>query len=204
MTKSSLKSFFDLVHYTDEDGYEHLLPMDFVGEAVKVIDHAEHGLHKGTVYTAWGLKEHVAVDGTYDVIFRTPAGSTAYIHLMNSYGWVEGGQCRLQIFETPTTATSDTAFTPINRNRLSTESSGVEIETSGTVTIGTATQINEKVFGGGTDKKGDTGGAAAARRAEYVLDTSTTYVVRALNKSTDSSTVSLWLLWSEEEEGIET
>jgi len=204
MTKTYLKSIHDLIHYTDEDGHEHLLPTDFVGEAVKVINHADHMLHAGKVYAAWGLKNSVAVDGVYDMILRTPAAATAYVYLIHSYGWVEGGQCRLQIFEKPTTATSDTAFTPINRNRLSAGTSGVEVETSGTVTIGSATQINEKVFGGGTDKKGNTGGAAGAKRAEYILDTSTTYVVRGLNKSTDSSTVSIWLLWAEESEGIET
>ena len=204
MTESYLKSIHDLVQWTDQSGTIFAFPIDYVDRSIKVIDHSLSHIHEGKAFTAWGDKASVAVDGVYDIILRTPAAATAYVHLIHSYGWVEGGQCRLQIFEKPTTATSDTAFTPINRNRLSAETSGVEVETSGTVTVGSATQINEKVFGGGTDKKGDTGGAAGVKRAEYILDTSTTYVVRGLNKSTDSATVSLWLLWAEEAEGIET
>ena len=204
MTKTSLKSFYDLVHYTDEDGYEHLLPFGFVSESLKTIDHAGNAIHNGKAFAAWGLKEHVATDGSYDIVLRTPAGSTAYIHVLKAYSWVEGGQCRLQVYETPTTSTSDTSFTPINRNRLSTVEATVTVETSATVTLGAATQINEKVFGGGTDKKGDTGGGDGPGRAEYILDTSTVYIFRALNKSTDSATVSIWVLWGEEDKGIET
>jgi len=204
MTKSSLKSFYDLVHYTDEDGYEHFLPLDYVSGGVLSASHQENTLFKGQKFAAWGIQASTAIDGAYDIVLRTPAGATAYTHLMKIEGWVDGGQCRLQLLETPTTATSDTAFTPVNQNRLSTDTSGVEIETSATVTVGAAVQVDEKVFGGGTSKKGDLGAGAGPGVAQYILDTSTTYVIRALNKSADSSTVSIRLTWAEHSRGIET
>jgi len=204
MTKSDLKSFYDLVHYTDEDGYEHFLPSDYVSGGVIAASHQENALFIGEEFAAWGIQASIAIDAAYDIVLRTPAAATAYIHLMKIKGWVDGGQCRIQLFETPTTATSDTSFTPVNQNRLSTGVSGVEIETSATVTIGAATQVDEEVFGGGTDKKGDLGAGAGPGMAQYVLNTSTTYVIRALNKSADSSTVSVRLMWAEHGKGIET
>ncbi len=204
MTRTSLKSFFNLVHYTDEDGYEHLLPMDYVSDSLLVADHKGHALHKGQKFAAWGYFPSLTVDGIYDIVFRTPPSATAYVHLLQFDGWVDGGQCRLQIYETPTTATSDTAFIPINRNRLSSRTSGVEIETSGTVTIGGAVQIGQNIFGGGTTKHDDSGAGDRESRSELVLNTSTTYVMRAINKSEDSSTVSVFMLWAEEEKGLET
>jgi len=192
MTKTSLKSFYDLVHYTDEDGYEYFLPHDYVGEGIKTIDRQEHAIHKGQVFAAWGDKASVAVDGAYDIVIRTPAGSTAYTHILKEHAWANGNQCRLQIFETPTTATSDTSFTPINRNRLSTGVSAVGIETSATVTVGAATEITEHIYAGGTIED------------KIVLNTSTVYVFRAINKHTDSATMSMKIEWSEEDRGLET
>jgi len=204
MTKSNLKSIHDLVHYTDEDGYEHLLPFDYVSESLKTVSHTENMIHNGKLFVAWGQITNLAADGTYDIILRTPASTTAYVHILKLEGWTDGGQCRLQIYESPTTATSDTSFTPINRNRLSNGVSGVKIETSGTVTIGAATQINQKIFGGGTIGASDLGGDTGLARASYILDTSTTYVIRSVNKAVDSSTVSIFLLWSENGKGLES
>jgi len=192
------------VHYTDEDGYEHFLPSDRVSGGVLSASHQENTLFKGQKFAAWGVKASIAINAYYDIVLRTPAGSTAYVHLMKVRGWVDGGQCRIQLFETPTTATSDTAFTPVNQNRLSTDTSGVEIETSATVTVGAAVQVDEEIFGGGTSKKDDLGAGAGPGMAQYVLDTSTVYVIRALNKSADSSTVSIRLEWAEHGKGIET
>jgi len=204
MTQQGLVSVHNIVSYIDEDGKTHILPHDYVADAVKISSHAEAELHRGTIFTAWGTKDSVDVDDHYDLVFRTPASTV--IHLIQAYGWIDGAQGQLKVYECLATATATgTGFTPINRNRLSTGEAAAKVETSATATLYDALQINEKVFGGGTDKQGnDVGGGLGAPRSEYVLNTSTVYIIRMLNKSADSATVSTWLLWHEGDKGLES
>jgi len=204
MTQQGLVSVHNIVSYIDQDGKTHILPHDYVADAVKIASHSEASLHKGKVFTAWGTKDSVDVDDHYDLVLRTPASTV--IHLIQAYGWIDGAQGRLKLFECLATATATgTGFTPINRNRLSSGEAAAKVETSATATLYDALQINEKVFGGGTDKQGnDVGGGLGAPRSEYVLDTSTVYIIRMENKSADSATVSTWLLWQEGDKGLES
>lgn len=161
-------------------------------------------IHRGNMYHAFLGDETMADGDTHNFAFKTPASTSGYVHMTVDWAVKVGGH--IKILEAPTwTAQSGTAFTPINANRGSSNTSiltGNETTTTftaneiaydvTTILTTNATTIDEQYIFGGLI--GD--GSSKYAQNEYILKASTTYIIE-LTADGGSNAGSLRLSWYE-------
>ena len=148
-------------------------------------------LHEGRAYYAFYLQNSgapLADDASINIVFA--AGPGVYPHL--SIGSFCGGDCELFLYE-GASSTGGASFTPIARNRQSTNTSDVAMVTNPTVTATGVNLLTEFLPGGAKKKAGGGGGDSS----EYLLKPLTNYLVRLLNVSGSAQIAEITLEWYE-------
>ena len=163
-------------------------------------DHAY--IHDGIAFTVLGITGSIAAGATTKFRFTTPTvASGKYIHWRPAH--IDGISTGVtyELYESPTASAGSTA-TPINRNRLSSNTSAMQLFNSGaTVSGGTLIQI----IGGGTGSTGVTnaGGTGGAQN-ELVLAQNTEYAIVLTNRSGSTATLIVYeFFWYEETSGLD-
>lgn len=160
-------------------------------------DHAY--IHDGIAFTA--IINTGSISAAYDIAFKTPsAESGKFIHwrpigIDTSADYVD------IVLREGDTYSAGTSVTPINRNRLSTNTSKMQ----SFVYNATATPTGTIIQRGGIGTSGNAasqGGGGAAASQEIVLKQDTNYV---LTLTPDGATVvNVSLFWYEEEKGLDS
>ena len=150
------------------------------------IDFEHYEIHEGNSYTCYNDELTMQTTETINFAFKTPALTSAEIHMIVEYESLVGGT--LEILEAATwTAQSGTIYVPINRNRNSTNTS--TITGNETTTTFTANEVGYDVttilttnattiwFDRSVGANIKTPNPQREMR-EFILDAETTYVVR--------------------------
>lgn len=141
----------NLYGYTDEESTWSAIEIDHKTNSLVSITEEHHKIHEGTLYTAY-RNDTLATNDTIGIAWTTP--DTA---LEGHIRWSVdvGGECIVDIVESVTSYTGGTAFTPVNRNRRSVNTSGftVKIGSNGaladSLVLTGGTTINENKVGSG-------------------------------------------------------
>ena len=139
-------------------------------------------------YKAYPASAPLSSGASIDIMFACAAGITPHLN-------VEAmcmGDAELKIYENAT-STSGTSFTPINRNRNSTNVSQSAMVINPTVTA-TGTEIDYQIIAGGVGKKS---GGGESGSLEYVLKPLTNYLFRLTNVNGTNHAAFLALEWYE-------
>lgn len=149
--------------------------LDASTHAIEVIDYAHHEIHAGSHYKAgYGvINQSLVTDDTVTLLFVTP-NTTTWAH------WELTAQatgfCRIDVYTGTTTSADGTAVTIWNRNQNSTNTPGVVVKHTPTVTSDGTKMVTK--FIGGTGFKADVGGEARGD-SEFILKQNTKYLIRA-------------------------
>lgn len=163
----------------------------------KIVIDSDHAyIHKGYAYTA--IVDAGTISAAYDIAFTTPHADTGkFIHWRPSGIQTSANYVAYQLTEAET-FTGGTAVTPINRNRLSVKTSGMQAF----VKNATATPAGTIIQLGGVGTAGvpsTVGGGGAAASHEIILKQNTTYVMTLTPAG--ATAVTMELFWYEEDMG---
>lgn len=162
-----------------------------------VIDSDHAYIHKGIAFTA--IVNTGAISAAYDIAFKTPElDSGKYIHWRPAGIQTSANYVSYNLYEGDA-FTSGTAVIPINRNRLSTKTSGMQTFVKGATVSPAGTIIQAGGIGTSGNPASQAGGGSAASQ-ELVLKQDTSYVLTLVPGG--STTVILELFWYEEDKGI--
>ena len=162
-------------------------------------------LHDGDMYMAYNDELTMQTTETINFAFKTPASTTKEIHMIIDFSTLVGGT--LEVLEAATwTAQTGTAFVPINKNRLSSNTSEI-LGNETTTTFTTANEIAYDVTTVLTTNATTIEFVRAATAAnkeqapvraqrELILKSSTTYVIR-FTAVGNSNSGFLRLVWYE-------
>jgi hypothetical protein len=166
--------------------------VDAATHATNVVDYSHHEIHGGSAYVV--IYSALKADTeTAEVRFATP-NTTKWAHMVITVTGALAGTAEMWEGTTKTHA-SGNAITPFNRNRNSSNTSGLTVchTPSGSESAGaTLTQYFGASTAGG---RADTGGGASSR-AEFILKQNTAYLLRATSRA-DGNAVSIILDWYE-------
>ena len=148
-------------------------------------------LHEGVAYIAYHVHDggNVLANGaSMDLVFAAGPGVTPHL----GFSAFCGGDAEFFFYEA-TATTGGTAFTPVNRNRTSANTSNVAMVLNPTInTIGT--QLYKEFLPGGTKKRAGGGGGDSL---EFILAPLTNYLVRLTNLSGSAQIAEITLEWYE-------
>lgn len=148
-------------------------------------------LHEGRAFFAYYVENSgtpLADGASIDIVLAAGPGVSPHMTI----GSFCGGDSEFFLYE-GATSTGGTSFTPIARNRVSSNESNVAMVINPTIT-GTGTELFEEFLPGGTKKKAGGGGGDSL---EYVLAPLTNYLVRITNVSGSAQIAELILEWYE-------
>jgi hypothetical protein len=160
-------------------------------------DHAY--IHDGIAFTA--IIEVTDVASAYDIAFTTPSVSSGkFIHwrpigITSSANYVD-----IKLREGDTFS-AGSAVTPINRNRLATNTTNMQTMVTNATATPAGTVIQQTGIGTSGNPVAVSGGGAGAEQ-ELVLAQDTNYVITITPD--DTTTVVLSLFWYEENKGIDS
>lgn len=160
------------------------------GYALPVISLEHLRGHEGRLFVAsnlWDSTGKVASGAFADIAFTTNA--TNSVHAI--FDVQVGGDCEFYVYEAASIS-GGTSITPINRNRRSANTSSATVVHTPTVSA-TGNLIETAFAPGGTGHKA--GGGSGGFAAEFILQYSTTYLVRVKNVSGSAQIVqtNVWL-----------
>ena len=136
--------------------------------------------------------EAVASDASVDIYFENPSGSGRTIYII-AIEISTLAQAWADVYRGNTVSVSGTSITPVNLNFSSTISSIVNAEYGGTYTTGTL--VHNTVIGGGT--RVNAIGSLAEVGETVVIPPGNNLLVRATNKDTAASDISIRIVWWE-------
>ena len=166
--------------------------------ALKTMDNDHAYIHQGKYFTAITRNTLLAA-GVLKVQFKTPVAATGgIIHYRPALIVSSKDSLTIKFYEAAEGLAGGTAVTPVNRNRNSTEVSGVTVKT-GVTTTGNGTQISEAYIPGATGVGGTSSGNMLSASNEWVLKPNTEYLIEFTNSSSASNDVLAELQWYEEE-----
>mgnify|MGYP000047129486 CR=1 FL=1 len=155
----------DLAKFGGQD-YE----KDVLGGLLGVIEMAHYEIHKGKHYTATRGIVTLPAGGNLNIVIRVPAGVMGhFIFEMGAFDQWSGG-----LYEAPTVNAPGTALTVLNNKR---DEAAGDITAEYDATIGAVGTVLHPVLGGGTGVGGSNSSGAAGSRSEYILNSSTIYLV---------------------------
>jgi len=162
--------------------------------ALVTIDLVHHEVHEGEFYSVsykTADASPLADNATLCYVITTGA---KYVHFFGLGAC--GGDAEVEFTEAPT-ITGGTAMTPYNHQRYSTNTSTVTVVRDPTVNTAGTVLVNYLMPGGqGPRAVGGTG----VDRNEWILKTSTKYMLRITNRSGNTQPASLAMNWYEEED----
>jgi len=168
-----------------------------VTKGARFIDSDHAYIHEGYMFTAF-TKQEIASSGVYKITFETPASATGkYIHWRPEFVSTSGDSVDIKVYEGSSGDSGGSDFTPINRNRLSSETSLSTVTLGATVTTN-GTQIDQTFVGGGTGVGNTTQGSESGDKNEIMLKQGTLYTVEITNGSDSANNIFVKLLWYEE------
>lgn len=159
-------------------------------------DHAY--IHDGKAFTAFVNTGEILA--AYDVAFTTPSvASGKFIHWRPN-GLDTSADYVLVTLREGDSFSDGTAVTPINRNRLSSETTTMQAFVKGATATPTGTIIQQGGIGASGNPVSRSGGGSAADE-ELVLKQNTNYVFTL--EPAGATEVNLSLFWYEEDKGID-
>jgi hypothetical protein len=166
---------------------------DLVTHTMQVIDYAHHETHAGSAY----LVIYSVLAGDTDVIevrIQTP-NSTKWAHMLMSVDSSLAATAEI-IEGTTKTHVGGNALVGLNRNRNSTNTSGLTICHTPAGAADTGTPIITQYLGAATVAgKGNSGGNAGGRE-ELILDQNNDYLIRVTSRA-DANAMTITLDWYE-------
>ena len=167
-------------------------PMDTISEAVITVGSPHHETHEGDMYSAYATNTENS-NGVVQIGIK-PANSAKRVHLIIQ--WNATGEANLEILEAVTDMAAGGAFTPINRNRNSANTTSCQTclagSTSGTaITYTGGTSLWQEHKGSGRNN------AAVGRGAnEWLLKSNVDTVIEL---TSEAATNEMWLgvVWYE-------
>lgn len=160
-------------------------------------DHAY--IHDGKAFTA--IIETGSISAAYDIAFKTPSvASGKFIHWRPT-GVDTSADYVLFTLREGDTYSAGTAVTPINRNRLSSDTTNMQSFVKGATATPTGTIIQQAGIGAAGNPVSRSGGGSGADE-EIVLKQNEEYVLTLTPAG--ATTVTLSLFWYEEDAGIDS
>lgn len=167
---------------------------DHISGALVVISAEHHEIHEGETFLVSYKSADAAPIADNGAVLFVITTHSRYAHMTARAGC--GGDMEAELYEgTTVTAGTGTAMTAYNKNRASTEAATVGVRRGMTV-AGAGTLLENEFIAGGTGPLAV--GGASSTRAEWVLNTSTVYMVRITNRSGAVQPMSLAIEWYEE------
>jgi hypothetical protein len=178
--------------YLDNSGEPVLPKVDSSTNCLTILDYAHHEIHSGSHYFC-AYSALKANTETIEVRFATP-DTTTWAHMTIDVECALAGT--VEMWEATTkTHVALNAITPWNRNRNSTNSSGLTICHTPGGAEAAAAGLTEYV-GAASVSGRVAGGGEATSRAEFVLKQNTAYLLRATSRA-DGNALSIILDWYE-------
>jgi hypothetical protein len=166
--------------------------VDVTGSLV-TIDLVHHEIHEGETFSiSYKSPDGAAIADDGTIIFFLTTGLLEAHLIAEGAG---GGDAEIELGEGATIGAGGTAMTPVNRHRNMTTISTVAVRRDAAVT-GAGTIIENKFIPGGTG--GVSVGGIAGQREEWVLASSTIYMLRLTNRAGNAQPMSLEAIWYEE------
>lgn len=156
-------------------------------------------IHAGKGYK-WNVSKALTAEAVYIYEFTTPAAATAYIHWRPVFLGSSANAVTLTFIEGGT-YTGGSAMTNIyNKNRNSSNTSGVSIKEGLTESVA-GTQLDSLIAGSGSTSA-RTGGGAEGSEDEWVLKPATKYYLKLTVAAVTNTTIQLSAFWYEESTGV--
>jgi len=176
------------IRITDAEGND---VVEQFSDAVKVIDTEHAHIHNGNVYQLSGTITGLASTASAYILIDP----TTPIHWRYFKFTADGGPFDIEFFENPTTTADGADQTPINRNRLSANTSASNIYEGPTVTddgsrLDIATAIST---GTGVNAAGELEGVVA----EWIIDGDNTYLLKITNNDNGTLDFTYRFFWYE-------
>lgn len=170
---------------------------DFTGyTGVISSDHAY--IHKGIAFTA--VINAGSISAAYDIAFTTPTvASGKFIH-WRPIGVQTSADYVLATLREGDAYSAGTAVVPINRNRLSSDTTNMQTFVQNATVTPAGTIIQQAGIGAAGNPASRSGGGSGAEQ-ELVLKQNTDYVLTLVPDG--ATTVTLSLFWYEESMGID-
>jgi len=158
---------------------------------LNVVDVNHQRLHEGRAYGAYNIRTHanmLPAGESISIVLASAPGVSPHL----SIGQASSGDALFELYEN-TVSTGGTAFTPIARNRVSTNTSDVAMVLNPTITTAGTLLWTENIVGG-TGKKSSGG---SGETLEYFLKPLTNYMIRVTNVNSADHTAFIGLEWYE-------
>ena len=165
--------------------------------ALKTMDNDHAYIHQGKYFTAI-TKNTLQAAAVLKIQFKTPLVAAGYVHYRPALIVSSKDSLTVKFYEAAEGLAGGVAVTPVNRNRNSTEVSGVTLKV-GVTTTGNGTQISEAYIPGATGVGGTSSGNMLSASNEWVLKPNTEYLIELTNASAAANDVLAELQWYEEE-----
>jgi len=160
------------------------------------IEHAQ--IHAGNGYSLSGKVATLANTATMQILARTGA---IPVHWRAATMTVSDGDCDIYFYESPTITADGSLETSFNKNRLSTNTSTLDIYSTPTISAnGTELEygyIPDASGGGGGGGGRSSGGEAQRVGGEWILAPNTEYLVTVTNNSGGAISLGYTFFWYE-------
>lgn len=160
--------------------------VDETNEALVFQDEIHTNIHRGKMYSASYLDMSVADDGTIEILVQVASDQSSHLR----FGGSVGGDCEMQIYKGTTFSSAGTSMSSHNRNGFSSNTASTTVTHSPTLT-GDGTQIYTGAIPGGTFIFST--GAQTRFFEEWILETSSVYLMRVTNRSASNTPISIVL-----------
>ena len=161
--------------------------------SVRTIEQEHAEIHSGNGYQLSGRLTSLAA-GASAYILIDPASPVHWRHYRFT---ADGGPFDVELYENPTVTTPGAALTPVNRNRISSNTSGAAITVPAAVDVtddGDLLDITEALTTGtGVRSAGELEGLPA----EWIIDGGNTYVLKITNNDNSAIVLAYRFFWYE-------
>jgi len=170
------------------------LVTDDVTGTLATIDLVHHEVHEGeTFQSSYKSPDDGAIADNASLDMLLVTGASKYAHL--TFSIAAGGDCEVLFYESTVTSNDGTALAENNMKRYSTETATVVATYTPTVSnVGTLLHNSLQPGGRGPQSPGGTSRA----ETEWILKTSTKYLIRATNRAGSAQPMSIVAQWYEE------
>ena len=173
------------------DGEVYLAYVDQFSGAVGTIEQEHLQIHKGNGYQ---LSGEIAALGTTDSAYFL-IDPVSPIHWRDYRIFADDAPLDIELFENPTTTVNGTALTPLNRNRLSSNTATAAVYSGPTVTDDGDRLYISRIVGTGTGA--NTTGEVEGLPVEWIIDGGNTYLLKITNNSGGNVDLIYQFFWYE-------
>ena len=185
MTLEAGSKFFETdtghVYQFDGDSWARYVDVDDYSGAVGNIDQEHLMIHEGLMYTVSARMTIANAGGTFEFLASVPAG--VYPHFRTITIATDGGPIDVDLYGGTTTTADGTPVTAVNNNQASSNTASTSVFHTPTIT--TDGTLLEAILIPGNKQTGSLGSEASN---EWVLQSSTKYMIRITNNTTGAGT----------------